>query len=59
LHVSPCGGFTLAKGQPPTQLLAHALPSAGWGEIIGQKSLQVEIKAGKLLTSYCCGQNRL
>ena len=54
-----CGGLTLAKGQTPTQPLSHSPFSAGRGEKIGWESSWVELKTERLLTNYCCLQNRL
>lgn len=48
-----CGGLTLAG----CQMHSHSFSSIGWGEKIRRKSLWVEIKAGRSLTSYCGGSN--
>lgn len=46
-------------GQTPAQLLTHSPSSTGQGETIAWKRSWDKIKTGKLLASYCHGQNRL
>lgn len=59
-------GLALTSSQFPTQLLSHSLPPHPLQQGKGRKeekqereSLRVKIKIGKLLTNYCCRQNRL
>lgn len=52
----------MANRQTPTPFLAHSPSLVGQGEKIGKnrnESSWVEIRTGRLLTSYYCGLNRL
>lgn len=51
--------LTLACCLMSAQLLSYSASSMGQGEIVRWKSSWVEIKTGRLSTSYYHGQNRL